>query len=102
MFVPEFSNLQDNTQRYYFSYSIRMSLLPEGCSINGMTFDSCQLLSRHWVIRAYDVVVANVNGEAVIGKVRFHHVIYVFCVILPKYFRFDNPTHFLYSISKIS
>nr|XP_011457254.1 PREDICTED: F-box protein SKIP16 isoform X2 [Fragaria vesca subsp. vesca] len=37
VFVPEFSNLQDNTQ-------------------------------RHWVIRAYDVVVANVNGEAVIGK----------------------------------
>lgn len=49
-----------------------MSLIPEGCNINGMTFDSCQLLSRHWVICANDVVVGDVNGEAVIGKVRFH------------------------------
>ncbi|XP_050372876.1 F-box protein SKIP16 [Argentina anserina] len=68
VFVPEFCDLQHTSQKYYFSYSIRMSLLPEGCCINGMTFNSCQLLSRHWLIRANDVVVANVNGEAVIGK----------------------------------
>lgn len=69
MFVPEFADLQHTTQKYYFSYSIRMSLMPEGCSLNGMTFDSCQLLSRHWVICANDVVVGDVNAEAVIGKV---------------------------------
>ncbi|KAM5570174.1 F-box protein SKIP16 [Rosa sericea] len=68
VFVPELTDLEDTIQKYYFSYSIRMSLLPEGCSINGMTFNSCQLLSRHWVIRAGDVVVGNVNAEAVIGK----------------------------------
>lgn len=61
-----------------------MSLIPEGCSINGMTFDSCQLLSRHWVIRANDVVVGDVNAEAVIGKVRFHLVNCIYCPILPK------------------
>lgn len=61
-----------------------MSLIPEGCNINGMTFDSCQLLSRHWVICANDVVVGDVNGEAVIGKVRFHLVNCIYCPILPK------------------
>lgn len=69
MFVPEFSDLQDDRDKYLFSYSIRMSLLPEGCVINGMSYDTCQLHWRHWIISANGRVVSNVNGEAVIGKV---------------------------------
>ncbi|CAK7322645.1 unnamed protein product [Dovyalis caffra] len=68
VFVPEAADLQDISIKYLFAYSIRMSLLPEGCIINGMHFSSCQLHLRHWVIRANDNVVSNVNAEAVIGK----------------------------------
>ncbi|KZV34019.1 hypothetical protein F511_02792 [Dorcoceras hygrometricum] len=68
VFVPEFSNLQDESDKFMFAYSIRLSLSPDGCIINGMTFSSCQLYWRHWIIRANDVVVADPNGEAVIGK----------------------------------
>lgn len=52
-----------------FAYSIRMSLSSDGCVINGITFNSCQLYWRHWLIRANDAIVSDVNGEAVIGKV---------------------------------
>ncbi|KAF5733913.1 hypothetical protein HS088_TW16G00354 [Tripterygium wilfordii] len=68
VFVPELADLQHRSEKYWFTYSIRMSLLPEGCIINGMYFSSCQLLRRHWIIRANDTVVSDVNGEAVIGK----------------------------------
>ncbi|KAG6767616.1 hypothetical protein POTOM_028828 [Populus tomentosa] len=68
VFVPEAVDLEDISRKYVFAYSIRMSLLPEGCIINGMHFSSCQLHLRHWVIRANDTVVSNVNAEAVIGK----------------------------------
>uniref|UniRef100_A0A6M2ECC3 ApaG domain-containing protein n=1 Tax=Populus davidiana TaxID=266767 RepID=A0A6M2ECC3_9ROSI len=68
VFVPEAADLEDISRKYAFAYSIRMSLLPEGCIINGMHFSSCQLHLRHWVISANDTVVSNVNGEAVIGK----------------------------------
>ncbi|KAH7572835.1 hypothetical protein JRO89_XS03G0021700 [Xanthoceras sorbifolium] len=68
VFIPELANLQDDSDKYMFAYSIRMSLLPEGCIINGMTFSSCQLHWRHWTIRANNVVVSDVNAEAVIGK----------------------------------
>ncbi|CAA0839363.1 F-box protein SKIP16 [Striga hermonthica] len=67
-FVPEFSNLQDESERFLFAYSIRLSLSPDGCIINGLTFSSCQLHWRHWIIRSRDVVVSDINGEAVIGK----------------------------------
>ncbi|KAF8014106.1 hypothetical protein BT93_H0063 [Corymbia citriodora subsp. variegata] len=68
VFVPEYSDLHSESDRYLFSYSIRMSLIPEGCMVNGMPCDSCQLYLRHWIIRANDAVVSDVNGEAVIGK----------------------------------
>ena len=68
VFVPEFSNLQDESEKFLFAYSVRMSLLPEGCIINGMNFNSCQLHWRHWTIRSNDTV-DNVDGEAVIGEV---------------------------------
>ncbi|KAK3204385.1 hypothetical protein Dsin_018431 [Dipteronia sinensis] len=68
VFIPELADLQDDSEEYLFAYSIRMSLLPEGCILNGMTFSSCQLQWRHWIICANNVVVSDVNGEAVIGQ----------------------------------
>lgn len=69
VFVPEYSGLKEEEDtKYYFTYSIRMSLLPEGCIINGINFISCQLYERHWIIRANDTIVGNVDGEAVIGQ----------------------------------
>ncbi|KAL3635042.1 F-box protein skip16 [Castilleja foliolosa] len=68
LFVPEFSNLRDESDKFMFAYSIRMSLSPDGCIINGQMFSSCQLHWRHWIIRANDVIVSDINGEAVIGK----------------------------------
>lgn len=84
MFVPE----QATSQKYSFAYSIRMSLLPEGCIINGMTFSSCQLHWRHWIIRAKDVVIADVNGEAVVGQVQFQLVNYFHCPMFLIFFFF--------------
>ncbi|CAK9151924.1 unnamed protein product [Ilex paraguariensis] len=66
--VPEYTNLQHEFEKFLFAYSIRISLLPEGCVINGIPFNSCQLYWRHWIIRANDAVVSDVKGEAVIGK----------------------------------
>ena len=71
MLIPEFSDLEGDDEKYLFTYSIRMSLLSEGCNINGIIFDSCQLYWRNWVIRANNRVVSDANGEAVIGKVQF-------------------------------
>lgn len=68
VFAPELSDLQDEVDKYLFSYSIRMCLLPEGCILDGTNFSSCQLYWRHWIIRSNDRVVSDVNGEAVIGK----------------------------------
>lgn len=69
VFVPEFAALLDEAEKFTFAYSIRLSLLPEGCVINGMTFSSCQLNRRHWIIRVDEVVVSSATGEAVIGEV---------------------------------
>uniref|UniRef100_A0A1D1YR28 F-box protein SKIP16 n=1 Tax=Anthurium amnicola TaxID=1678845 RepID=A0A1D1YR28_9ARAE len=65
--VPELCDLNDE-QKYWFAYSIRISLSPEGCTLDGVRYDSCQLDSRHWIIRSNDNVVSNVRGEGVIGK----------------------------------
>ncbi|XVE84491.1 hypothetical protein DITRI_Ditri17bG0017700 [Diplodiscus trichospermus] len=88
VFVPEFADLQDDAEKYMFAYSIRLSLLPEGCIINGMTFSSCQLNWRHWIIRANEDIVSDVNGEAVIGKFPLLHpgedeFVYESCTPLP-------------------
>lgn len=69
MFIPEVSNLRAQPPAYWYAYSIRMSLVPEGCFLNGRHHSSCQLYWRHWIIRADDEVIDKVNGEAVIGKV---------------------------------
>ncbi|XVE81024.1 hypothetical protein DITRI_Ditri15bG0029600 [Diplodiscus trichospermus] len=68
VFLPGFANLQDEAEKYFFAQSFRMSLLPEGCIINGMTFSSCQLNRRHWIIHNNEAIVSDVDGEAVIGK----------------------------------
>ncbi|KAL5543189.1 hypothetical protein UlMin_010899 [Ulmus minor] len=66
--APEFSDLEDYEEKYLYTYSIRMSLLPEGCIVDNMKFDTCQLHWRNWIIRAGNTVVSDANGEAVIGK----------------------------------
>ncbi|XP_028757198.1 F-box protein SKIP16 [Neltuma alba] len=68
VFIPELADHLDDREKYLFSYSIHMSLQPQGCVINRKLFNSCQLHRRHWLIRADDVVVSDVNGEAVIGE----------------------------------
>ncbi|KAI6695968.1 hypothetical protein NL676_023678 [Syzygium grande] len=73
VFVPEFADLQNESEKHFFSYSIRMSLIPEGCMANGLPYDYCQLNWRHWIIRANDAVVSDVNGEAVIGMFPLLH-----------------------------
>lgn len=88
VFVPELANLQDEAEKYTFAYSIRMSLLPEGCIINGMNFSSCQLNSRHWIVHANEAIVSTVNAEAVIGKYPLLHpgedeFVYESCTPLP-------------------
>ncbi|KAG4953794.1 hypothetical protein JHK87_039388 [Glycine soja] len=65
----ELIDVQDDLQKYLFAYSIRLSLEPQGCIINGTSFSSYQLHWRHWIIRANDIVISDVNGEAVIGQV---------------------------------
>ncbi|KAJ0973026.1 hypothetical protein J5N97_020985 [Dioscorea zingiberensis] len=68
LLIPELSGFEGGAEKYYFSYSIRMSLQPRGCLLDGRYYESCQLYSRHWIIRSKDVVVGNVNARAVIGK----------------------------------
>ncbi|ONK77279.1 uncharacterized protein A4U43_C02F4910 [Asparagus officinalis] len=68
VFVPEMSDLNGGEEKYYYSYSVRLSLLPDGCILDGTYYSSCQLYSRHWIIRSKDVVVSDVSGEAVIGE----------------------------------
>ncbi|KAJ4730394.1 F-box protein SKIP16 [Rhynchospora pubera] len=69
--VPEGSNpggLDPDMDKYLFAYSIRISLLPQGCMLDGAYYSSCQLRSRHWIIRSRENIVDDVAGEAVIGQ----------------------------------
>ncbi|KAK7341568.1 hypothetical protein VNO80_24502 [Phaseolus coccineus] len=88
LIIPEFIDPRDDSEKYLFAYSIRLSLEPQGCLINGMSFNSCQLHWRHWIIRANDDVVSNFNGEAVIGQYPLLHpgaqeFVYQSCTPLP-------------------
>lgn len=69
MLVPEQSDLQEGIDKYLFAYSIRMSVEPEGCVVDGVCYSSCQLYSRHWTIKAKGRVLNEVSGEGVIGMV---------------------------------
>ncbi|KAJ3671516.1 hypothetical protein LUZ60_007595 [Juncus effusus] len=62
------STEDEDPDRYLYSYSIRLSLLPEGCRLDGKYHSSCQLAERHWLIKSRGYLVNDVNGEAVIGK----------------------------------
>ncbi|XP_078434020.1 SKP1/ASK-interacting protein 16 [Wolffia australiana] len=90
IFVPEMSDLGDEgDDKYWFAYSIRLSLSSEGCILDGMRHSSCQLSSRHWIIRALENVVSDVRGEAVIGKFPLllpggEEFVYESCASLPK------------------
>ncbi|KAI4369228.1 hypothetical protein MLD38_017696 [Melastoma candidum] len=88
VFVPEFSDPNDDTEQCQFAYSIRMSLLPEGCTVSRPPFNSCQLNWRYWTIRSGDAVVSDFNGEAVIGQFPLLHAggeefVYESCAYLP-------------------
>ncbi|XP_010522171.1 PREDICTED: F-box protein SKIP16 [Tarenaya hassleriana] len=88
VFIPEVADLQSETQKYWYAYTIRMSLLPEGCILNGIHHSSCQLHMRHWLIRANNAIIDDVNGEAVIGMYPFlragsEEFVYESCSSLP-------------------
>ncbi|CAA6660310.1 unnamed protein product [Spirodela intermedia] len=88
--VPELCDLNDEGgDKYWFAYSIRLSLSPEGCMLDGVLHNSCQLYSRHWIIRAQENVVSDVRGEAVIGKFPLlfpdeEEFVYESCASLPR------------------
>ncbi|XP_068646078.1 F-box protein SKIP16 isoform X2 [Aristolochia californica] len=87
-FVPELSDLQNDTEKYYFTYSIRMRLLSEGCVLDGIHSNSCQLFWRHWIIRANENIVSDVSDEAVIGMYPLLHpdgdeFVYESCARMP-------------------
>ncbi|XVE81026.1 hypothetical protein DITRI_Ditri15bG0029800 [Diplodiscus trichospermus] len=73
VFVPEWANLQDEREKYYFANLFRMSLLPEGCISDGMTFSSCQLHRTQCMIRANEAIVSVAKNEAGIGKLGILH-----------------------------
>ncbi|KAL0865421.1 hypothetical protein Bca101_044539 [Brassica carinata] len=50
---------------YLYACSIRMSLMP---TFNRRHHSSWQIYSRHWVVRADDAVVGDVDGESVLIK----------------------------------
>ncbi|KAM0032909.1 putative ApaG domain-containing protein [Helianthus debilis subsp. tardiflorus] len=74
--LKQFSDLTEEAQEYMFGYSIRMLVKPEGFFVHGMSFDSCQLYRRHWIIKSNDNLVGDFNGEAVIGHV-YHIMAYI-------------------------
>ncbi|KAG9441838.1 hypothetical protein H6P81_017692 [Aristolochia fimbriata] len=87
-FVPELSDLQNDKEKYHFTYSIWMNLLSEGCVLDGIYFSSCQLFWRHWVIRANESIVSDVSDEAVIGMYPLLHAdgdefVYESCTRMP-------------------
>lgn len=81
VFAPEHPESRRPGAKCLYAYSIRLSV-PEACMLGGVYYSSCQLYSRHWIIRWRDRVVSDVNGEGVIGKVcgkqEEHSINYVF------------------------
>uniref|UniRef100_A0A0E0F4K4 ApaG domain-containing protein n=1 Tax=Oryza meridionalis TaxID=40149 RepID=A0A0E0F4K4_9ORYZ len=67
VFAPEHPESRRPGAKCLYAYSIRLSV-PEACMLGGVYYSSCQLYSRHWIIRWRDRVVSDVNGEGVIGK----------------------------------
>lgn len=71
VFVPELSKLQDDDDDddrcFFFSYLVRMCLLPSGIGSYHHSFNSCQLSKRHWFIRENEIPLLPVHGHGVIG-----------------------------------
>lgn len=68
VFVPEMCTLASQSDdKYFFAYSIRMKLLPCTENKDRHRNKSVQLRRRHWVIKDQGQVVADIEGEAVIG-----------------------------------
>ncbi|KAL8116988.1 F-box protein SKIP16-like [Apium graveolens] len=67
LFIPEMSMTVLESNHYSFFFSLRMSLKPGGCIVNGMQFDSCQLCMCHWTIQGNDMVT-EINEETVQGE----------------------------------
>ncbi|KAJ4914551.1 F-box protein SKIP16 [Raphanus sativus] len=65
VFMPEVSNHLDKPPVYSYACSIRMSLMP---TFNRRHQSSWQMYSRHWVLRADDAVIGDVDGEVVLVK----------------------------------
>ncbi|KAL0723864.1 hypothetical protein Bca4012_038463 [Brassica carinata] len=63
--TSEVSNHLDKPPEYLYACSIRMSLMP---TFNRRHHSSWQIYSRHWVVRADDAVVGDVDGESVLIK----------------------------------
>lgn len=72
----------DEEEKYLFAYSIRLSLKPEGCVVDGVSYDSCQLYWRKWLIKSNDTVVGHVSSEAVIGLVNSFNFFYTNLVVI--------------------
>ncbi|KAI5082144.1 hypothetical protein GOP47_0001887 [Adiantum capillus-veneris] len=70
VFVPEHSTLEDdiNFANYMFAYSIRMRLLASEDHSPTNVYNSCQLVSRHWIIREDGAFRNEVRGGGVIGQ----------------------------------
>lgn len=68
VFMPEVSDHLDKPPVYSYACSIRMSLMP---NFNRRHRSSWQMYSRHWVVRADDAVIGDVDGEVVLLKVQF-------------------------------
>ncbi|WCJ41304.1 SKP1/ASK-interacting protein 16 [Euphorbia peplus] len=45
-----------------------MSLLPDGCFVNGMWFNSCQLQKIHWITRVNDTVICHLRRDGLGGE----------------------------------
>lgn len=74
LFIPELTVLESN--HYSFAFSLRMSLKPGGCIVNGMQFDSCQLCMCHWTIQENNDTVTRINEETMQGKVCYNKNLY--------------------------
>lgn len=70
VFVPEYSTLEDDIDydNYMFAYSVRMQLLASEDHTPSNVYNSCQLSSRHWIIREDGRFKNEVRGPGVIGR----------------------------------
>lgn len=71
VFVPEYSTLENDTEEenYMFTYAVRMRKLAAEDDSHISAYNSCQLSSRHWIIRENGAFKTEVRGPGVIGQV---------------------------------